>query len=89
MASTNYDLPDGAPFDELGNWTPSWLQWLARTHRAALSVQRSGTTAQRPTEVLWIGLFYFDTTLNKPIWVKSVPAKPAAAVWIDSTGAAV
>lgn len=87
MAS--YDLPDGAPFDEAGNWTPSWLQWLARTHRAVLSVQQSGTTADRPTALLWIGRPYFDETLNIPIWVQAVPAKPAPAVWVDSTGTPV
>lgn len=84
-----YDMPDGAPLDESGNWRTSWLQWLSRTHRAVLSIQRSGTTAQRPTELLWIGLYYFDTTLGKPIWIKAVPAKPTPAVWVDATGAVV
>ena len=42
----------------------------------------SGPTADRPTAGLVIGLFYFDTTLNKPIWWKGT-------VWVDATGATV
>jgi len=38
-----------------------------------------GTTEERPTQNLYIGLMYFDTTLNKPIWRKSNG-------WVDSTG---
>lgn len=47
----------------------------------------SGTTAQRPTatRLLWPGYMYFDTTLGKPIWVKTV--KPL--VFVDATGAPV
>jgi hypothetical protein len=41
----------------------------------------SGTTAQRPTRNLTVGLQYFDTDLGKPIWCKDV-----AGVWIDSAG---
>jgi len=87
--SASYDMPDGAPLDEGGNWKTAWLQWLARTHRAVSAAQQSGPTADRPTTVLWIGRTYFDTTINKPIWVKSVPAKPTPAIWVDATGAVV
>lgn len=82
---TSYDLPSGAPFDDAGNWTPSWMQWLTRTHRAVLSVQQSGTTADRPDQLLWVGRTYYDTTLGKPIWLHAINP----IVWHDATGAAV
>ena len=40
-----------------------------------------GTTDQRPTENLYQGLMYFDTTLLKPIWCKY-----KTGTWIDSNG---
>lgn len=49
----------------------------------------SGSTANRPIESLqnplYISQMFFDTTLGKPIWVKS--RNPT--VWVDATGAAV
>ena len=38
-------------------------------------------TANRPTSP-FIGLLFFDTTLNKPIWYNG-------ANWVDATGTAV
>jgi hypothetical protein len=42
------------------------------------------TTADRPA-VTKIGLMVYDTTLNKPIWLKST----GPAVWVDATGTPV
>ena len=77
-----YELPDGNPFDQAGNWTPAWAQWLTRTHGSVITLQQSGPTAERPNKVLWIGRFYFDTTINKPIWLKSINP----SVWVDGAG---
>ena len=82
-----YDLPEGRPFDDANNWTTAWAQWLTRTHGSVITLQQSGPTAERPTKLLWVGRFYFDTSLGIPIWVSSVPAKPAPAVWVDAAGA--
>jgi len=41
------------------------------------------TTALRPT-IKTVGYTCFDTTLNKPIWLKTTPS-----VWVDATGAVV
>lgn len=86
---SNYDLPDGPPLDAGGRFTPAWAQWLTRTHASVRTNQDSGPTAQRPDTLLWIGRFYFDTDLGKPIWVQSVPAAPTPAVWCDATGTPV
>ena len=62
--------------------TPQWEYVFTRWHSAVLSVQASGSTADRPTAALWIGYQYFDTTLGKPVWLKS--ARPN--VWVDGVG---
>lgn len=49
---------------------------------SAVSYPTSGTTAQRPTYSLFIGRFFFDTTLGKPIWWNGT-------VWKDATGTTV
>lgn len=47
------------------------------------SVLTSGITQDRPQNVT-AGAMYFDTTLNKPIWVKSVAN--GNPVWVDADG---
>ena len=42
----------------------------------------SGTTAARPTTAT-VGFNYYDTTLNKPVWLKTAPS-----TWVDATGTA-
>lgn len=44
----------------------------------------SGTTAARPSSTAVIGMQYFDTTLNKPIWRNANNSG-----WVDATGTAV
>jgi hypothetical protein len=80
-----YDLPSGAPFDAAGNWTTAWAQWLTRTHGSVITLQQSGPTTQRPIKLLWVGRFYYDTTLNKPIWLNAINP----VVWRDAAGIAV
>lgn len=89
LMSFEYEYPRTPPLDETGNFTPAWSQWIQRTHKNARMVQESGPTTQRPTAGLWIGRFWFDETLGIPVWVKTVPPKPAAAVWVNSAGAPV
>jgi hypothetical protein len=67
--------------------TTGWQTFFSQIYQVVLSITMSGTTANRPTKFLWIGRFYFDTTLTKPIWVKSVAA--GVATWCDATGGTV
>jgi hypothetical protein len=46
------------------------------------STPNSGTTANRPTEFILVGQFYYDTTLSKPIYWNGT-------VWKDSAGTTV
>lgn len=61
-----------------------WVGWMTKLWTVVTTVNSSGTTAQRPTTSLFIGMAYFDTTLGKPIWLKSV----GPVVWCDATGTA-
>lgn len=87
-----FDLPDGSAIaDDAGRLTLPWSQFFSRVLRLAQSVGQSGTTAERPTKLLWTGRRYFDTNLGanggKPIWCVDPTASPA--VWVDATGAVV
>lgn len=46
--------------------------------------EKTGIQYQRPANVK-MGFYYFDTSLNKPIWKNS----DTKNVWIDATGATV
>jgi len=79
----NFDYPDNATLvgdDKMA--TAPWAGVFSRWHTIISSAQQSGTTAQRPTKVLWIGRRYFDTTLGKPVYVKTA----APVVWVDGVG---
>lgn len=71
--------------DENGAFSSAWVAFFTRVKDVLVVRTQAGTTAQRPTKKLEIGVTYFDTTLNKPIWVKTV----SPLVWIDATGLAV
>ena len=78
-----FDFPDNSPIaDSRGMVLPGWVQWIARIHRIALSEIQAGTTANRPVSGLWIGRRYMDTTLGKPVFVKSL----GPTVWVDGAG---
>jgi hypothetical protein len=48
----------------------------------AVYIPLSGTTANRPTDRVQIGQFYFDTTINRPIWYDGTN-------WINAAGTIV
>ena len=48
----------------------------------ATTIPNSGTTSNRPIDLLQVGQFYFDTTLGIPIWWNS-------ANWVDASGTVV
>ena len=62
-------------------WNTSY--WVDSNGNSVNSLKQ-GTTQQRPTDVK-AGFYYFDTTLNKPIWKKD----DTTNVWIDAMGAKV
>ena len=72
------------PLDDGQTVTRPWAAWFGQVFRIAFAVGQSGTTANRPTEGLFPGRPYFDTTLGQPIWVNA-----AGTGWVDATGSAV
>lgn len=75
--------------EKTGILSTVWRSFMESVNYWLRPIGSSGTTANRPVDTsqipLYIGQTYFDTTLNKPIWVKS----KNPTVWIDATGAAV
>ncbi len=82
-----FDYPSNTPVVDLkdGMATKPWQAVFSRWHSIVVTGQQSGATAKRPTDQLWIGRQYYDTTLNKPVYVSSV--RPV--VWMDSAGTVV
>jgi hypothetical protein len=66
-------------------FTAAWAGWFSTVQKILVATSSSGTTAQRPTSGLYVGQFFMDLGLGKPIWLKST----TGPVWVDATGAAV
>lgn len=68
--------------DESGRITgvsSPWRAFYQQVYTICFAMAQSGTTAQRPTDTLWVGRMYFDTTVGLPIWYDG-------ADWIDAAG---
>lgn len=79
-------IPDRLIVDKNGKLLSIWQTWLGNVYSQFLvTVGQNGTTAQRPTTNLWVNQQYFDSTLGKPIWIKSLNP----TVWVDATGSSV
>ena len=86
MARNDFQMPDNEPvINADGKTSVAWSQWFARAHRILSAMQSSGTTADRPTTLLWIGRRYFDESLGLPVYVRSV----TPTVWINAAGGVV
>jgi hypothetical protein len=68
---------------------PAWRAWISQLFGVVQALGTNGTTALRPvatpTVPLYVGQSYFDATLGKPIWIKSLNP----TVWVDATGTPV
>jgi muramidase (phage lysozyme) len=45
-----------------------WQVWFDRIQVILNGVTASGPTSNRPTQNLYVGQVFFDTTLNKPVY---------------------
>lgn len=70
-------------FDKEHGVNTEWADWTNHIFMVVNAVSQSGTTAQRPAKI-YVGQMYFDTTLNRPIWVNA-----AGTGWIKADGTAV
>jgi hypothetical protein len=85
MSSFLQGQPRVPMFDLAGNFTPPWAGWFSQAQAILFDIANSGTSAQRPTTLLYIGKPYFDTTLGVPIVLKSV----SPSVWVNGIGTVV
>lgn len=80
-------------YDEKGRITGANLKqqtasFFHSLQQITFGVSRSGPTSSRPTASLdgrWIGMPYFDTTLGKPVFLKTASSN----VWVDGAGSVV
>lgn len=66
-----------------GLFTTAWAAWLNVVQNVVRATSSSGPTTSRPTTNLYVGQFFFDTTLGIPVWVKTPGSSP---VWVNATG---
>jgi hypothetical protein len=74
--------------DEQGIVHPEWQTLLRAMQQTTYNITRSGPTVSRPTALIkgyYIGMQYYDTTLNKPIFLTSTNP----FIWKDGTGTTV
>lgn len=71
--------PTRGAVDDGESVSRQWRAWFSEVFAVCFAAGQSGTTANRPTEGLWVGRPYFDTTLGYPIWYSGTQ-------WIDATG---
>jgi hypothetical protein len=72
----------GQPLGPLDLAKPAWSGWFSTLQKIVQATSSSGTTAQRPTTSLYVGQFWFDTTLGLPVWVKTL----SPVVWVTAAG---
>lgn len=70
---------------ESGEINRDWYLFLSQLGDTVEQITKSGTTAQRPTERVFVGMPFYDETLNKDIYVRAVNP----IVWRDSNGTVV
>jgi len=67
---------------------PAWATFFQKLHMLVNASCQSGATANRPTQGLYAGRPYFDTSLaageGKPIWRNA-----DNDAWVDATGTPV
>jgi hypothetical protein len=75
--------------DGTGMLLRTWQAFFSSVYYWLRPTGASGTTSTRPVSSssvqLFVGQTYFDTTLGKPVWVKSL----SPTVWCDATGSSV
>jgi hypothetical protein len=77
--------PDADIVDNEGVITPRWNSWFTWIDSTVSNARASGITAQRPIKSVYVGQFYFDTTLNYPVYISSVNP----IIWRNGAGVVV
>ena len=86
MSSPLGGLPKTPLLDKMGNFLLTWMTWVSTAQSILQATSSSGPTASRPSSGLYVGQFWFDTSLGVPVWVKTVSP---AIVWVNGAGTPV
>ena len=78
-------VPQNNSIDGKNPMLAMWQAWFGAIQQWLGPIGQHGATTARPTSNLYVGLSYFDSTLGKPVWVKSL----GPTVWVDATGGVV
>lgn len=62
-----------------------WQAWFSLISFILQPMGGNGVTASRPTNNLYVGLMYFDSTLGLPVFIKSLNP----TVWVNGAGSVV
>jgi len=73
----------GQPTPPIDLKNPTWAGWFSTIQKILQATSSSGTTAQRPTANLYIGQFWYDTSLGYPVWVHAISP---SIVWHNAAG---
>lgn len=80
-------IPDAPLLDDQGRITTPWLQVFRLWGVTVTAARQSGPTAERPTAGVWVGFRYYDTDLNKPVYVYNVAmVSGGSGGWADAAG---
>jgi len=79
-------IVETAPRSDKLQTASAWRSWLTNLYAQVKPLGGNGTTAQRPTTGLYVGMGYFDSTLGYPVWVKALGPP---AVWVNGAGGVV
>lgn len=93
MTGPDIQAPNAHPIvmlirDGKGMTSIDWMLFFGMIAELLWGATRSGPSSQRPSSTVrlrWPGMQYFDTTLGKPIWLKSI----GPDAWVDANGAPV
>ena len=71
--------------DNNGAPVPAWYRFFSNVAGTLTAITGSGTTAQRPTKLLFTGRQWYDTTLSIPIYYNAA----SGTGWRNAAGANV
>lgn len=55
-----------------GQNSSTWVRWFTFLVSAFNSLAAAGTTPERPNPAPYVGFLFFDTTLGRPVWAKTL-----------------
>lgn len=66
------NAPTTEPFMRDRQNSSIWERWFTFLVHAVNTLAVAGTTAQRPNPAPYVGFVFFDTTVSRPVWAKTL-----------------